>query len=233
MPLVFANVIEPQRVLAQRGTTRSARKVIKNLTTKFFRRDCIPHVPCTPRSRAKSHNRHQDVVSATVATYMAEGWVAAKFASCASASDCLVNLDLELRLMICRHSYLVVDNAPAENNFHSIKQKCCVYCVPLKFQAKQNLCVLQLGVCLPALAIVFCVCTVSHHKFWKVLVKCKQNILRDGLAWNRESCSYLHVPWSSSREKQDWFQVRDNLPWYFWLYGCMPLFYDSSLYYNN
>ena len=232
MPLVFANVIEPQRVLAQRGSTRSAWKVIKDLTTKFFRRDCIPCVPCTPRSRAKSHNRHQDVVSATVATYMAEGWVAAKFASCASASDCLVNLDLELRLMICRHSYLVVDNAPAENNFHSIKQKCCVYCVPLKFQAKQNLCVLQLGVCLPALAIVFCVCTVSHHKFWKVLVKCKQNI-RDGLAWNRESCSYLHVPWSSSREKQNWFQVRDNLPWYFWLYGCMPLFYDSSLYYNN
>ena len=31
--VVFANVIEPQRVLAQRGTTRSARKVVKDLTT--------------------------------------------------------------------------------------------------------------------------------------------------------------------------------------------------------
>ena len=34
--VVFANVIEPQRVLAPRGTTRSARKVVKDWTTKFF-----------------------------------------------------------------------------------------------------------------------------------------------------------------------------------------------------
>ena len=69
-------------------------KSLQKFCDSSFSKVCRPRVPCIPRSRAISHNRHQDIVSATVATSLAEGWLEA-YESNASKSDFIISVFID------------------------------------------------------------------------------------------------------------------------------------------